>query len=245
MIFNILPDVCIEQIFIYLNDYIHLRMLESSHSFFTTGYSKDFISNYLSKRKNFIRNYFPSVIIEMLGGYNQILHYPILENPRIRNKRILFTGNYHIAIIPSPTFEQMKYSIMIGVTNHQPFISLVIEIIHPLYPSVPSKKEKTVLTIYAEQPAFLFTRSGLTPAYTQWKTNNNFISHSFCEEIAGYTNGHFHILDFDFYKKIIHLVYHKSKYENLHNRPKYKTYSEMHIENTPLYNKPLIINNNQ
>ena len=137
MIFSSLPDECLRDIFLYINDYCQIRILECSCSFFIKDFSKDYIDKYLRERKKFILNYFPRPIIDMLGGYDQLLHYPIIENPTIKKKHKITAGvdseglTDKFIIIPSPKFSEMEYPVMIGVYNDLAFISLIIET-HPV-----------------------------------------------------------------------------------------------------------------
>ena len=125
MIFNKIPDVCLQEIFLFVNDYVDIRMLQATAWFFNKDFSKDYVGEYIKKRKAFIQNYFPPLVISMVGGYNQILHYPIITQFNMRPNRRLFQENDYI---PAPTFQEMKYPVMIGVYKEQAFISIIIKI---------------------------------------------------------------------------------------------------------------------
>ena len=243
MIFNRLPDDCLKQIFFYLEHYIHLRMLESSHSFFCNGFSRDFIANYLSKRKQFIRDFFPPLIINMVGGYNQILHYPVIQSPTTRKNTRIYTSNYHI--VPSPTFTDMPYSVMIGVVQQQAFISFIVSTtkLFGMGGHIPVDKDLSVLTIYSAAPFCLseyryFTRP-------EWMTHNNLISPTFSNSLAGYVDGYYHIHDLHFYNKIQYILSIQKQKDTdnpLHSFSIGSSHFDplkIEVPNIPYYKKPL------
>lgn len=206
MIFSSLPDECLRDIFLYINDYCYLRILECSCSFFTKDFSKDYIDKYLRERKKFILNYFPRLIIDMLGGYDQILHYPIIENPTIR---VNSHESKDIIIIPSPNFSEMVYPVMIGVYNNQAFISLIIDTHSVLEEKVPEiyelelkmlsaiKSGYHILTIYSCKSR------GISDSHPSWITNNNYLT---CVIKYSDSKKRYDIIHLDFYRKIKDLL---------------------------------------
>lgn len=245
MIFNKIPDVCLQEIFIFVNDYVDIRMLQATAWFFNKDFSKDFIEQYITKRKAFIQKYFPPLIISMVCGYNQILHYPVITQFNMRPVRRLYSQENDY--IPAPTFQEMKYPVMIGVYNDQAFISIIIKTTQlcVLGSHIPNESQYSVLTIYSSRP-FSFTdwsaNTGIAPP--EWKTNNNFLSPSFSPTILGYgMNDIFSILDQHLYDKIKNILSYENNTETLSIKTSYTydNYIRFEIPHIPQYNKPLIL----
>ena len=212
MIFCSLPDDAIQDIFLYINDYCHIRILQCSCSFFTKDFSKDYINKYLRERKKFILNYFPRPIIDMLGGYDQILHYPIIENPTIRVKSLESKDILNIKfdrIIPAPNFSEMVYPVMIGVYNNEAFISLIIEthsVLEEKWPDIHELKLKMcsafksgyhILTIYSCKSR------GISDSHPPWITSNNYL---YCVIKYSDSEKRYKIIHRDLYRKIKDLL---------------------------------------
>jgi len=235
MIFNKIPDVCLQEIFLFVNDYVDIRMLQATAWFFNKDFSKDYVDEYIKKRKAFIQNYFPPLVISMVGGYNQILHYPIITQFNMRPNRTLFQENDYI---PAPTFQEMKYPVMIGVYKEQAFISIIIKTTYlcVLGSHVPDECKYSVLTIYSSRPFSFTDNTGI--ALPEWKTNNNFLTPSFSPDILGTRNdASFSILDQDFYNKMKNILTYENNAETLSLKT---SYIRFEVPNIPQYNKPLI-----
>tara|TARA_B100000927_G_C16472354_1_gene472062 strand:- start:330 stop:1118 length:789 start_codon:yes stop_codon:yes gene_type:complete len=243
MIFNKIPDVCLQEIFLFVNDYVDIRMLQATAWFFNKDFSKDYVDEYIQKRKAFIQKYFPPLVISMVCGYNQILHYPIITNFSLRANRRLFSQETDS--IPGPTFQEMKYPVMIGVYKEQAFISIIIKTTQlcVLGSHVPGDLQHSVLTIYSSGQFCRFNDDPSQQNHPEWKTNNNFLSPSFSPDILGTRNdGVFSILDQDFYNKMKNILTCENNTETLPIRTPYTydKYIRFEVPNIPQYNKPLI-----
>ena len=151
MIFNCLFEDNLREIFVYLNDYIHLKMLQCSSSFFNKGFSKCYIDKYVHERKELLDKYFPNFVVNMLGGYNKALFFPEIINPTMRKR-----NNFSI---PSPKFYEMRYPVMIGVHNNQAFISFIME---------HKKTYKCIISLYTSKP---LGNNNERKAPSHWETN--------------------------------------------------------------------------
>ncbi len=232
MSFNKIPDVCLKEIFIFVNDFVDIRMMQATSSFFNENFPKALIDTYIANRKALIQKYFPPLVVSMVGGYNQFLHYPVITNFTIRPNFRHFS--YENDYIPSPTFQEMKYPVMIGVYNEHAFISVIIKSTRHYAPGnrPPDRyQESSVLTMY----------SSAMSASPEWRTNNNFLSTSFSPNILGYgTNGLFSILNKDFYNKIKNILTYENNRKSLSWNTTYDNYIRFEVPHIPQYNKPLI-----
>jgi len=244
MLFGEIPDDCLRIIFHYIDELIEFRILESSCSFFHKGFTKDFINEYIQKKKIFIKTHFPDLIIRMVGGYNQILHYPIVHfsRPPYEHPIYLCTGPKQGARQPNITFEHMKYSIMIGRylsgnNRYQSFISFVIKstLTQPFSHHCPDEIDYSVLTIFQTHAYFGEFTDG------SWSHSDHFLSKYNGNIFAAVKKGYFDILDTEFHDKLFRLICDESKHtENFNIIYNYSSHKSYEIENIPFYMNRLI-----
>ena len=79
-----LPDDCLNIIFLFVDELLDLYNLSLSCSYFNKDFSKDFIKKKFIHKSAFIRNYFPEPIIELAGGFYDMLFYPIFDSEKFK-----------------------------------------------------------------------------------------------------------------------------------------------------------------
>lgn len=203
-----IPDDCINIIFLFVDELLDLYNLSLSCSYFNKGFSKDFIKKKFIHKSGFIRNYFPEMIIELAGGFHDMLFYPIFDNKYFDNKYnnqtffIEFTKNIHL--------QQMKYPIMIGRFQDRSFITFVIKSTKKNFfkgmvePCSNTEINYYVLSMY--QRYSYFESSWYTTEKNIFNSNLKYlVEHG--SPIAGLKKGTFDILDETFKQNILRMLW--------------------------------------
>ena len=118
-----LPEDCFHIIFLFIDELLDLYNLSLSCSYFNKGFPKDFIRKKFIHKSAFIKNYFPEPIIELAGGFHDMLFYPIFDNKKFKWQN----PTYFIEFTKNIQLQHMKYPIMIGRYKEKSFIAIVIQ----------------------------------------------------------------------------------------------------------------------
>ena len=80
MLLHNLPDDSFDIIFSSLQQILDLRSLQCTCRYFHKNELKNKINCIVENKKKIIKNTFPDLMIRILGGYNDVLHYNITNN---------------------------------------------------------------------------------------------------------------------------------------------------------------------
>ena len=115
MTINKLSDDNLNIIFDYINQVLDMRCLQCSCKYFNSNYPKKYIEMNIIEHKKKITNIFPELIIKYLGGYNDILHYYLLDKclNNIEDIENLTLTSLHKS--GHITIQTKKYDIILGM----------------------------------------------------------------------------------------------------------------------------------
>ena len=205
-IYHGLPDDCLNIIFLFIHELLDLHNLYLSCSFFSKGFSKDFIKTQFIHKYGFISQYFPPTIIEIAGGIQEMIFYPIFND----YNQIFNVSPYLLEFTQHISLNQMKYPIMIGRQNDKSFISFVIKCVkknrykNTIQQSNSQEINYYVLSIY-QRYAY--------PDSSWYSTEKNIFSDNLRYfnytngPIAGIKKGTYSIIDDHFHRNLLRIIW--------------------------------------
>ena len=205
-LYRALPDDCLNIIFLFTHELLDFHNLYLSCSFFSKGFSKNFIKTKFIDKYGFISQNFPPTIIELAGGIQEMIFYPIFND----YNKLFNVSPYLLEFTQHISLDQMKYPIMIGKQDGKSFISFVIKCVKKnIYKSTIQQSNSQEITYYVLS---IYQRYAYFEA-PWYSTEKNIFSNDLRYfnykngPIAGLRKGTFTILDDTFHQNLLRIIW--------------------------------------
>ena len=119
----LIADDCLLDIFSFIPEILDLYNVFICCKHFNQGQLKMFLKKKFLEKYTYIANNFPSIIIGLCGGIQQMIFYPIVNNFNM----FFNTSPYFLEFTKHIELHQMKYPIMIGRHYDKSFISFIVK----------------------------------------------------------------------------------------------------------------------